>query len=849
MENEQSKLSTPSAISFTDQGREYGYNALKSQPKRPESTVLFIHNLLGSSDTSYFSRTFQPIDLIPNTERNSTLLQINKDSFETEEITAMILEYVKEMTEKFGEGAIKDCSITIPSFWNRAQRVAVISAANAAGFNVLALMHENTGAALYYGIDRMDNVTDHFVLFYNLGASYLQVTLAKYGVASKKPGKQIESVEILGHSGDSTLGGSLFDSIISKFLVEKFREKHGIDLTEVPKAMVRIMGQANLAKKTLSANKNTLVVLNSIYKGIDFSYSLTRDEFEALVEPYVERLVKPVLDVIEKSGIELGNVNGLEIIGGVSRVPRVQEILKKRLGLEIGTHLNGDESMAHGAAIYAANFSSVVQVKPMWLTDISSSVYSAKFLSLSDSEWKKEAVIFKEDSKLGNRKKITFGYNKDIVVVIEEVKEGINVPLCSYDIKGITDIEKEEISLFFNFVLDSSGIPFLHAADAKYERNVKKRGEDGSEEDKIEKNGENVEITQENDEKTEEKRRKTEESEENAKKNEENLEGDKENVESTEKTENTEKSDENTEKNEENTEKSEETTKNDEKALKSKKQSTISLKFQETILQEPLMLTSKDVSKIVKRLESFKESEILAKKLSEAKNGLESSIYSLSEKLEDSSFQSVTSPEDLESLQASLNDLRAWVESDEFQDSSTYEIKKRKKELESQFSDSLQREKEKETRDSAVEKAFKDLGRLEDALLKLNETKPWIPVEESLLAWSKLNDTLKWIEVRVEEQKKLKDWEPLAFKTSELEAKVANVQKSVEKLKKMTKPKPKKGSTPDFVNFGDNFDWSKVKMENVKVDGKEYNYDPEKGENVEVNEEKETKPSEGKEEL
>jgi hypoxia up-regulated 1 len=414
VENEQSKRSTPSSLSFTDQGREYGYNALKNQAKRPESTVVFIHNLLGSQETDYFSRTFQPLTLIPNTERNSTLIQITKDSYETEEITAMILEYIKEMSEKFGEGSIKDCSITIPSFWTRAQRIAVISAANAAGLNVLALMHENAGAALYYGIDRMDNVTEHFVIFYNLGASYLQVTLVKYGVASKKAaaGKQIENVEILAHAFDETLGGSLFDSILAKYIAGKFQEKHGIDLLQIPRAMVRVFTAANQAKKTLSANKNTLVMLNSIHKGIDFSFTLTRDEFEKILEPFHERLVDPVVKVLETAGLKAKDVNNLEIIGGVSRIPKVQEVIKEKTGLDISTHLNGDESVAHGSAIYAANFSSVVQVKPMWLTDISISSFSAKFYSEADLNWSKEAVLFKEGAKLANKKKITFNFNR-----------------------------------------------------------------------------------------------------------------------------------------------------------------------------------------------------------------------------------------------------------------------------------------------------------------------------------------------------------------------------------------------------------------------------------------------------
>ena len=852
VENEQSKRSTPSAISFSDQGREYGYNALKNQAKRADSTVLFIHNLLGSPETDYFSRTFQPLGLVPNTDRNSTLVQIGKDLYETEEITAMILEHIKEMSEKFGEGAIKDCSITIPSFWSRAQKIAVISAANAAGLNVLALMHENTGAAFYYGIDRMDNVTEHHALFYNLGASYLQVTLARYGVASKKAaaGKQMENVEILAHAFDAGLGGSLFDSVIARHLAEKFREKHGTDLLEHPKAMVRVLAQANQAKKTLSANRNTLVQLNSIHKGIDFSYTLTRDEFEKLIEPYSERLIRPVLEVLEKAGVAAKEVNNFEIIGGVSRVPRVQEIIKEKTGMEISTHLNGDESMAHGAAIYAANFSSVVQVKPMWLTDISIASFSAKFYSDSDPTWSKEAVLFKEGAKLANKKKITFGYNKDLFVLIEEHRQGKVVPLCYYDIKGVAELEKDDVSLYFSFVLDNSGIPFLHTADAKYERVIKKR-EDGEKLNLYDKNLKETDQgqeekgpdgdNQEGDNKDQTEQGEGSGSNESNENNENN-----ENSQTTEPSEPEPSSPGETQDPSDPTDpkepsdsaqdskasdsSKEKPSEDPEDSAKGKKQRTVKLNFKEVQLEQPIMLESKDVSKIIKRLESQKEAEVLAKKLAEAQNDLEGAVYTYAEKLDEESFLRVTSPEEREELSTELSKLREWMESEAFKESSAYEVKKRKKELEGHFSDPVQREKEREVRENAVEKAFKELGRLEDALNKLNETKPWIPVEDSLLAWTRLNETLKWVENKVEEQKKLKDWEPLAFRTSELEIKVANVQKQVEKLKKMQKPKPKKGASPDFINFGDNFDWSKVKMENVNVDGKEYNYDPDKKE-------------------
>jgi hypoxia up-regulated 1 len=577
-----------------------------------------------------------------------------------------------------------------------------------------------------------------------------------------------------------------------------------------------------------------------LYKGIDFTYTLSREEFETMLLPYTDRLTAPIFQVLEKAGLDIKSVHSLEIIGGVSRIPKVQELIKEKTSLEISTHLNGDESMAHGAAIYAANFSSVIQVKPMWLSDITTRTYIARFSSQTESEWNKEANLFKYGTKLGTAKKLMFSHNQDLVVVIEEIRNGEKVPLCSYDVKGVSEIGQQNITLFFNFVIDYSGIPFLHHAEARYE-GIAKPAETGMNETNSTSEGQNSEENTENDEgkkpeneggdgnenvnnaEVDDTEEKIEETEEKKEKTEEKLEEKKE--------KNEEKKDKTAENKEETKSSSKAKKTKGKKQSKEKSQATVTLKLHEKEIEEPKMLGSKDVSRIIKRLESFKESEVQAKKLSEAKNDLETYIYYSSDKQEEEGFIKVTSPSERKEIASLITEIKEWMDSEAFETASVYEIRKRKRELESQINEGILREKEHEIREQSVLKALKELGKAEDALNKLNETKPWIPSEETKTAWHKLNETKKWITSKAEEQRRLKEWEPLAFKTSELEAKVNSVQKQVDKLKRMTKPKPKVRSrqkAPDFMNFGEGMDWSKVKMENVKVDGKEYNYDPEK---------------------
>jgi molecular chaperone DnaK (HSP70) len=165
------------------------------------------------------------------------------------------------MVDTKAEGAnLKDCVITVPAFFNRAQRATIMAAASAAKLNVLNLIHENTAAALYYGAERFDEKKEHFAIFYNLGSSYLQVCLAKYTVAekqiSKLSKKTVEAIEILAHSWDEEIGGRTFDAVLARHILDQFPTAKRND-----KNLARLMKNVNKAKQTLSANKEANFVV------------------------------------------------------------------------------------------------------------------------------------------------------------------------------------------------------------------------------------------------------------------------------------------------------------------------------------------------------------------------------------------------------------------------------------------------------------------------------------------------------------------------------------------------------------------------------------------------------------
>lgn len=775
VENEQSKRSTPFSIAFTENGREYGYNALKEQGKRPEQVLTFTHNLFSNISSSFYDRIYSPTTFSSNQERNSLLINIKSDTLEMEEIAAMMLEHIKEMSEKFGETSIKDCSITVPNFWNRDTRIKIINTAQLAGFNVLSLVNENTAAAYYYGLDRLDEEKPVFIIFYNLGASYLQASVVKYSAVNATTGnltKSIENVEVLAQTFDSTLGGSSFDSVLAEYLADKFEQEHKLNVKDNKKVMTRLFVQANIAKKVLSASLTSLVIVNNMYKGIDFSYNLKREELENIVQGFADRLVRPINEALEIAGVSKEEILHLEILGGVSRVPKVQEVIKERLGLESSTHLNGDESMAHGSVLLAANFSSIVQVKPLWLSDLLLNKITARFVD-NEKNVIDEVVVFEKNSQIGNVYYHPLVYRKNLVV---ELFEGEELrPLGYYEISGFENVTVSEYKVLFSFVTDYSSICFLYKTEAVYMELVDK----------------NVTYTEEN---------------------LENEEGKRE--------------DDNSEENKGEEAKSEEKVKKSEKKLKTKlvqvnETRTLNLKQQYYHNGVPRLLTGTEMKAIRSKLAEYKEAEISAKKLAEAKNEIESYIYGLSEKLEESVFESVTLPDERQSLAEKVAAAKEWMESDDFATATYNNVTDKKTELEESFKEALEREKELSLRQPTIKKAKKELKRLEEELLLANRTKPWLPAEEVESTWKSLNDTLDWVQKKSDEQKAQELWKPLVFTSKQIEKRLKTVENSVEKLKRMTKPKEKKPYVPDFMKFDENFDWEKFKEKYSKEKSEE----------------------------
>merc|ERR1719161_2868046 len=267
-------------------------------------------------------------------------------TFHAEEVSSMILTKMKDTAEAYLGTKVNDAVVTVPAYFNDSQRQATKDAGQICGLNVLRIINEPTAAAIAYGLDR-NNEGEKNVLIFDLGGGTFDVSLLT-----------IEDgiFEVKATAGDTHLGGEDFDNRIVDFCMQDFKRKNrGKDLTGNQRALRRLRTQCERAKRTLSSSTQATIEIDSLYEGIDFSCTLSRARFEELNMDYFRNSMGPVEKVLRDSGIDKKSVDEIVLVGGSTRIPKVQSLLKEFFnGKEPNRSINPDEAVAYGAAVQAA---------------------------------------------------------------------------------------------------------------------------------------------------------------------------------------------------------------------------------------------------------------------------------------------------------------------------------------------------------------------------------------------------------------------------------------------------------------------------------------------------------------
>ena len=340
---------TPSVVAFTDKGeRLVGQVAKHQQVTNPNNTIFSVKRFMGRRHSEVSGEEKMVPYGVTGGAEDYVKIKVRDKEYTPEQLSAFILEDLKKTAEDYLGEKVTEAIITVPAYFNDAQRQATKNAGEIAGLKVLRVLPEPTAAAVAYGIDRKK---DEKVLVFDLGGGTFDVSVLE---TTNDDGEQVFSVESI--NGDTHLGGDDFDEALIDFLAEEFRKKEGIDLRKDPMALQRLKEAAEKAKIELSSAMETTVNLPFITADQSgpkhLNLTITRSKFENLVMPLVERTKKPVLKALEDAKLKPGEIDEIILVGGSTRIPLVQKTVKELFnGKEPNKSVNPDEVVAMGAAI------------------------------------------------------------------------------------------------------------------------------------------------------------------------------------------------------------------------------------------------------------------------------------------------------------------------------------------------------------------------------------------------------------------------------------------------------------------------------------------------------------------
>ena len=343
--NAEGDRTTPSVVGFrTDGDRIVGKAAKNQAVTNPVNTVFSIKRFMGRK----FDEVQSEIKTVPYKVKAGTdgraVVEIDGVDYTPEQISAMTLAKMKADAEKYLGEPVTDAVITVPAYFNDAQRQATKDAGKIAGLNVQRIVNEPTAAALAYGLDKKDQ--DHKVLVFDLGGGTFDVSLLDLADGV---------VEVLATNGDNHLGGDDWDQRVIDWLADKFNSDNSIDLRKDPMALQRLKEAAENAKKELSSAQQAQINLPFITADASgpkhLDYTLTRAEFERITRDLLDRCKAPVTKALQDAGLQLSDVSEVILVGGSTRMPAVQDLVKSMTGKQPNMSVNPDEVVADGAAV------------------------------------------------------------------------------------------------------------------------------------------------------------------------------------------------------------------------------------------------------------------------------------------------------------------------------------------------------------------------------------------------------------------------------------------------------------------------------------------------------------------
>lgn len=491
--NDQGNRITPSYVAFAGSMSErlVGDAAKNQAASNPLNTVFDVKRLIGrryNEPTVQRDKKLLPFQIVAKDDKPHVEVSVGGEDkvFSPEEISAMVLAKLKKTAEEYLGRKVSRAVVTVPAYFNDAQRSATKDAGVIAGLNVLRIINEPTAAALAYGLDKTKEEDEKNILVFDLGGGTFDVTVLTIDKGV---------FEVLATNGDTHLGGEDFDQRLMEYFVKLWQKKHGADMSKDKRALGKLRREVEKAKRELSSKSQVRVEIEALYDGKDLSETLTRARFEQLNEDLFKKTLKPVAKVLKDSELSKDKIHEIVLVGGSTRIPKVKQLVKEYFDeKEPHTDINPDEAIAFGAAVQAGILSGDANIlkKDLVLLDVTPLSLGIETLGGVMSK------IIKRNTVVPTKKSESFTTTVDnqetIAVHVYEGERAMTKDchlLGQFDLTGIARSPKGQPQVIVTFDIDENGIVKVSAEDkgskSKKEITIEDRNSGRLSQDEIER--------------------------------------------------------------------------------------------------------------------------------------------------------------------------------------------------------------------------------------------------------------------------------------------------------------------------------------------------------------------------